>query len=70
MNELFHPLEQPRSALDDPRPGDRVERKQGQAVRRVVGREGSRVAFVAGAGLGSVQWCELLAWQLWCDCSI
>lgn len=64
------PFAQQRSAQDDPQPGDQVEAGQGRAVHRVVAREGSRVGYVIGAGLGAVEWCELLAWQLWCDAAI
>jgi len=67
MNPIDFPFEQQRSMQEDPQPGDRVEAEQGRVVRRVVSRDGSRVGYVVGAGLGSVQWCELLAWQLWCD---
>lgn len=70
MEPTDFPLAQQRSAQEDPQPGDRVEAGQGKAVRRVVSRDGSRVGYVSGAGLGTVRWCELLAWQLWCDASI
>lgn len=70
MKTTHDPFAQQRSIYDDPQPGDRVETGQGHTVRRVVNRDGSRVGYVAGAGLGRVQWCELLAWQLWCDSTI
>ena len=70
MNLIDFPFEQQRSKQEDPRPGDRVEAEQGRVVRRVVSRNGSRVGYVVGADLGSVQWCELLAWQLWCDAAV
>jgi hypothetical protein len=68
MDTAEFPFAQKRSAHDDPQPGDHVEARQG--VRRVVRREGVRVGYVARVGLGTVQWCDLLAWQLWCDSAI
>jgi hypothetical protein len=70
MEPTDFPFAQQRSTQEDPQPGDRVKAGQGKVVRRVVSRDGSRVGYVSGAGLGTVQWCELLAWQLWCDASI
>lgn len=67
MDPTNFPFAQQRSQQEDPQPGDRVEAGQGKFMRRVVSRVGSRVGYVACAGLGPVQWCELLAWQLWCD---
>jgi hypothetical protein len=55
-----------RSSKDDPQQGDEI-RQDGVVSRRVVAREEKRVGYVNGPGLGSVQWCSLLAWQLWCD---
>lgn len=57
----------PRSSHDDPQPGDCVQVKNGKGLRRVVMRDLQRVAYVESRGPGSIQWCRLLAWQLWCD---
>lgn len=70
MDVARFPFGQQRSPHDDPQPGDHVEVGQGKDVRRVVSRDGSRVGYVSGAGLGPVEWCELLAWQLWCDATL
>lgn len=70
MDSTDFPFEQQRLTQEDPQPGDQVEAGQGGVVRRVVSRDGSRVGYVVGAGLGTVQWCELLAWQLWCDAAV
>lgn len=55
-----------RSAKEDPQPGDEIVDVT-ELRRRVVARDGSRVGYVEGSGLGIVKWSHLLAWQLWCD---
>lgn len=64
------PFGQKLSSTDDPQPGDQVDTGRGRILRRVVSRNGSCIGYVTGSGLGDVKWCELLAWQLWCDTTI
>lgn len=55
-----------RSPKSDPQRGDQIH-EGGIVSRRVVAREGKQVGYVAGPGLGTVRWCSLFGWQLWCD---
>jgi hypothetical protein len=70
MAEYCIALDSPRSSHDDPQSGDRVSAGHRATVRRVVLRDGQRVAYVESDGPGAVQWCDLLAWQLWCDSAL
>lgn len=55
-----------RSPKNDPQQGDEIY-ENGVVSRRVVARDGKRIGYVNGPGMGSVQWCSLFGWQLWCD---